>query len=201
MPLVNACFASPHSSLPGEGDTDIMVLLNVAYTDSDPPPCQAWPANDLPRLIRALEYIPKEARNFNYSRTVAISLQMGVARYLMHAVYRNVQRAVNKKCNGATFLPYSEVCQPPTATVTIEDAVFDISRGPPTILRTWNTFELLETKAKRIMSEKNIRSNFTWFLWNVHLTDFTSQCLPGGPFDRVKKFRNLYRTEYGKMSG
>ncbi|XP_077536828.1 uncharacterized protein LOC144149169 isoform X2 [Haemaphysalis longicornis] len=143
MPLVNACFASPHSSLPGEGDTDIMVLLNVAYTDSDPPPCQAWPANDLPRLV----------------------------------------------------------CQPPTATVTIEDAVFDISRGPPTILRTWNTFELLETKAKRIMSEKNIRSNFTWFLWNVHLTDFTSQCLPGGPFDRVKKFRNLYRTEYGKMSG
>ncbi|KAH7972598.1 hypothetical protein HPB52_013826 [Rhipicephalus sanguineus] len=61
-----------------------------------------------------------------------------------------------------------------------------------TILHSFDTFAQMKEKAMLIMETPGRRANFTWFLYNVELTDVTRQCLPGGPFDRLKEFKNFY---------
>lgn len=48
------------------------------------------------------------------------------------------------------------------------------------------------------MNRPGRRSNFSWFLFNVELTDVTGECLKGGPFERVKEFKKFYVDEVPK---
>ncbi|KAH7938607.1 hypothetical protein HPB51_028875 [Rhipicephalus microplus] len=49
--------------------------------------------------------------------------------------------------------------------------------------------------AKVIMNKPERRANFSWFLFNVELTDVTRHCLTEGPFDRLKQFKEFYLNE------
>ncbi|XP_049276410.1 uncharacterized protein LOC125760403 [Rhipicephalus sanguineus] len=48
------------------------------------------------------------------------------------------------------------------------------------------------SQAGFVMNSRRRRANFTWFLFNVHLTDISKKCHPNGPFERLKEFRKFY---------
>ncbi|XP_077548657.1 uncharacterized protein LOC144161994 [Haemaphysalis longicornis] len=194
----------------GKGDVDITVALNTIPTEHDIIQCFVRPVNALqssndrvPTLVRTLEFNKRGITGYRpvtYPRTVAFSLQMGVAQYMMEtATDGEVKNTLHKKCYRFNLLDYSQVCQATAASVTEENTTIDITPGPPTTLRSYDTLELLKAKATLIMGHEDIPANFTWFMWNVHLTDTTSKCLTGGPFYRLKKFRSHYKREYHKI--
>ncbi|XP_075742278.1 uncharacterized protein LOC142795943, partial [Rhipicephalus microplus] len=127
---------------------------------------------------------------------IAFALQMGVVYYTLHQEYDLPISALYQGCNGFGVTDYSQACQADTTELTFERTVIGLI--PPEVVQMFggrrlflshDTLDLMEMKASRIMSRSDIRDKFTWFLFNVHLTDHTKSCLPGGPFERLKGFR------------
>ncbi|KAH8028111.1 hypothetical protein HPB51_013158 [Rhipicephalus microplus] len=56
------------------------------------------------------------------------------------------------------------------------------------------------SQAAVIMSKPNRRGNFTWFLFNVELTDITRQCVKDGPHKRLKEFKKFFVSEAQKTA-
>ncbi|KAL3218024.1 hypothetical protein MRX96_031852 [Rhipicephalus microplus] len=74
-----------------------------------------------------------------------------------------------------------------------------------TFFITFDSLDTMKEKAHLVMSSKDRKHKFTWFLFNVHLTDVTNLCFtpkpgaaPSTEMQRLKKFREFYYAESQK---
>ncbi|XP_077524174.1 uncharacterized protein LOC144135375 [Amblyomma americanum] len=188
-------------------DVDIVVIITSVLTVPSRQTCMALPANavrspnvNTPTLDKAL---PIARADFGRGRlTVAFSFQMGVVTYFMNTSANTAFDALYKECIGMAVSDYSQACQTPPTNLQSEKIVIGLKTPQAsqtlhkTILQSYDTLDFMKEKAMYVMNTPNRRENFTWFLFNVHLTDFTGRCLTQGPFERVKGFRDFYHAEW-----
>ncbi|KAL1440625.1 hypothetical protein MTO96_009183 [Rhipicephalus appendiculatus] len=136
------------------------------------------------------------------SLMVAFSFQMGVIFYNMSKDYPHANESVYQECNNLAETDYSQAraCQGETAVLNYEKTSIGLSTREQkvdlgrVIFQTFDTLDLMKDKAQLVMNKIYRPENVSWFLFNVHLTDLTQTCLKG-PFERLKGFRDFYRTQ------
>ncbi|KAL3186838.1 hypothetical protein MRX96_026800 [Rhipicephalus microplus] len=183
-------------------EVDVVTIITTPLEQPDRRQCITLPVN---ALDSQNEFVPKMEAAYRFAKAgfgkpsvlVAFALQMGVVYYTLHQEYDLPISALYQGCNGFGVTDYSQACQADTTELTFERTVIGLI--PPEVVQMFgdrrlflshDTLDLMEMKASRIMSRSDIRDKFTWFLFNVHLTDHTKSCLPGGPFERLKGFRH-----------
>ncbi|XP_075556711.1 uncharacterized protein LOC142588778 [Dermacentor variabilis] len=142
------------------------------------------------------------------SLIVAFALQMGVVYYTLGKEYDVAISASYQSCTGFGLADYSQACQADTYELNFEKVVIALNDAENVqvfdgrrIFQTHDTLDLMKLKASQIMAKPDTRANFTWFLFNVHLTDATNMCLNDGPFSRVKGFRDFFYREAHRQKG
>ncbi|KAL3169649.1 hypothetical protein MRX96_015485 [Rhipicephalus microplus] len=95
-------------------------------------------------------------------------------------------------------MPEKEACQAHTVDLNLEKAVIGLNNAESAtlfdnrnIFQSHDTLTRMKEKAEMIMSRSDTRVNFTWLLWNVHLTDVTRTCLTGGTFRASEGIQGL----------
>ncbi|KAL1414860.1 hypothetical protein MTO96_007122 [Rhipicephalus appendiculatus] len=178
-------------------DVDVVTVISAPLEQPDRRQCITLPVNALEsqnNFVPTMEgaYRMAKAGFGKPSVLVAFALQMGVVYYTLNQAYDLPISAMYQPCTGFG------ACQADTTELTSERTVIGLLQ-PDTVqlfsqmlFQSYDTLDLMEMKSSRIMSKADIRANFTWFLFNVHLTDHTKSCLPGGPFERLKGFRHYF---------
>ncbi|KAK8783826.1 hypothetical protein V5799_009804 [Amblyomma americanum] len=130
---------------------------------------------------------------------VESKMLLAVDTEISYAAFRNACKLYTESTCGLSFDVRSDV----DIVVIITSVLTSPNRLPCTTLPA-NALKspstLLLPMANVIMGTPGIRANFTWFLFNVHLTDLTGRCLTGGPFDRVKGFRDFYKLQWQRLN-
>ncbi|XP_065301192.1 uncharacterized protein [Dermacentor albipictus] len=183
-------------------EVDIVVILSTILTTPSPERCITLPVNayksrDLhpPSLDKAYRMATSQ-----FSRPdllVALALQMGVVVYSFEERPNSAKSALYEHCTGFDISDYSEACQVPKTDLNIEKTAvgLDTTAQSKPLMRdrmlAFDTLNHLIVKATIIMQKPDVRTNLSWLLLNVDMTDSTGHCLPA-PFDRVKGFRDFY---------
>ncbi|XP_077523473.1 uncharacterized protein LOC144134432 [Amblyomma americanum] len=192
-------------------DVDIVVIITSVLTSPNRLPCTTLPANALKSpstlLLPMEKAVPMALSNFGIpSLTVAFSFQMGVLLYRTQQRHAHPFDALYKECTSMSISDYSTACGVTPQELHSERITIGFSSNRSfadtgkVVLQTFDTLRFMMDKANVIMGTPGIRANFTWFLFNVHLTDLTGRCLTRGPFDRVKGFRDFYRLQWQRLN-
>ncbi|KAL1469495.1 hypothetical protein MTO96_025005 [Rhipicephalus appendiculatus] len=162
---------------------DIIVVITCVLSVPSASRCIAMP----PTTFRSIsnypprfDYLVKMAdESFDIpSQVLAFSFQMGTLIYNMTYPHR---------------VPADATCERDEKMLTAEKAAGSIATVQGrTLFYTYDTVETMKEKAEFVMTTNNRRANFTWFLFNVHLTDISQKCHPNGPFERLREFRKFY---------
>ncbi|XP_077523470.1 uncharacterized protein LOC144134428 [Amblyomma americanum] len=187
-------------------DVDIVVIITSILTIPSRSQCTTLPANAMrslnpmtPTMENAL--LTAMASFGKPGLTVAFSFQMGVLFYKLKERHTAPLSALYKECESMSVSDYSQACQVGTAELYSEKTVIGLNSQESVqslggqYLQSHDTLSFMKEKAKIVMNTPGRRPLFTWFLFNVHLTDVTGRCLPGGPFERLKGFRDFYYEE------
>ncbi|XP_070378387.1 uncharacterized protein [Dermacentor albipictus] len=193
-------------------DVDVLVIITTIITIPSIYECITLPVNahKSPKAYTpTLEHAFRMAREGfgRRSLTVAFSFQMGVVMYTLKKNYSLPINALYEPCSYFAITDYSQACQPVKAELNLEKS--NIGFNNPSsqnflkknIFHTFDTVSQMQDKAMLIMEMPGRRANFSWFLINVHLTDVTRSCLPKGPFQRVKEFKEFYYNLAQKPAG
>ncbi|XP_075723874.1 uncharacterized protein LOC142765953 [Rhipicephalus microplus] len=185
-------------------DVDIVVIITTYLMPEGRHDCITLPVNAMKSpnpYTPALEDASNLAKEgfASPSTIVAFTLQMGVPYYILTKQYGRPIDAMYEPCRMFGLTDYSQACQAHTVDLNLEKAVIGLNNAESAtlfdnrnIFQSHDTLTRMKEKAEMIMSRSDTRVNFTWLLWNVHLTDVTRTCLTGGPFERVKGFRDFF---------
>ncbi|KAL1414854.1 hypothetical protein MTO96_007116 [Rhipicephalus appendiculatus] len=194
-------------------DVDIVVIITSFLMPHGRRDCLTFPVNAMKspnQYTPALDDASNMAKEgfATPSTIVAFTFQMGVPYYVLPDQYIRIIDAMYEPCHVFGLTDYSQAsrhfsraCQARTIDLSLEKAVIGLNKVESaklfnkTIFQSHDTLAFMKEKAEVIMSRPDTRVNFTWLLWNVHLTDFTHLCLPGGPFERVKGFRDFFHQQ------
>ncbi|KAL1481462.1 hypothetical protein MTO96_015612 [Rhipicephalus appendiculatus] len=170
---------------------DIIVVITSVLSVPSATKCIAMPPTALrsasdspPRFDRAVAMA--EEKFGAQSQLLAFSFQMGTLIYNMTEEYRLPTDALYKTCTGFIVTDSSQICEREEILLTAEYAV-----GSLAAIQYRRLFYTYDT-AGFVMNSRKRRPEFTWFLFNVHLTDISKKCHPDGPFERLKEFRKFY---------
>ncbi|KAL1481464.1 hypothetical protein MTO96_015614, partial [Rhipicephalus appendiculatus] len=162
---------------------DIVVVITCVLSVPSASRCIAMP----PTTFRSIsdypprfDYFVKMAdESFDIpSQVLAFSFQMGTLIYNMTYPHR---------------VPADATCERDEKMLAAEKAAGSIATVQGrTLFYTYDTVETMKEKAEFVMTTNKRRANFTWFLFNVHLTDISQKCHPNGPFERLREFRKFY---------
>uniref|UniRef100_A0A6M2D8W5 Uncharacterized protein n=1 Tax=Rhipicephalus microplus TaxID=6941 RepID=A0A6M2D8W5_RHIMP len=191
-------------------DVDVLVVISTVVSIPSQSSCMTLPSNALmseDRHAPNMEGASIMARDtFGRSSViVAFALQMGVITYTMTDTHDRANDALYKNCTGFGITDYSQACQVSGEELGTAKTMISINNNASvslfnrtinrTMFQTFDTTAQMKDKAKVIMNKPERRANFSWFLFNVELTDVTGHCLPEGPFDRLKQFKEFYLNE------
>ncbi|XP_077524170.1 uncharacterized protein LOC144135371 [Amblyomma americanum] len=131
----------------------------------------------------------------------AFTFQMGVVSYRMRDTHGNVSDAIYKPCLDVVVGDMSRSCQGTAEEIQPEKTMAAISdiKGK-TYFYVFDSTKTMTDKAKDTMNSPSVREQFTWFLLNVHLTDFGGRCLLT-PFERVTNFKTFFHQERAMKYG
>ncbi|XP_049276409.1 uncharacterized protein LOC125760402 [Rhipicephalus sanguineus] len=141
------------------------------------------------------DYVVKMANeSFNPpSQVLAFSFQMGTLIYNMTYAHRLPADAVYENCSGFILGDSSLTCEREEEILTAENAAGSVATVQGrTLFYTYDTVKTMREKAEFVMTTNKRRANFTWFLFNVHLTDISKKCHLNSPFERLREFRKFY---------
>ncbi|KAH7942132.1 hypothetical protein HPB49_021041 [Dermacentor silvarum] len=177
---------------------DIVVFITCVLTVPSSLRCIAMPPTVMrstseypPALEKALPLALDSFRTS--SEVVAFSFQMGTVIYNMTEKHGSALDALYKECNSSILGDQSQTCESAATTLKTEVAPISITTVQQrTLFYSYETVQTMKEKAEYVMAAKNRRAKFTWFLFNVHLTDISKKCHPNGPFERLKEFRKFY---------
>lgn len=190
-------------SVPG---VDVVVLLTAFVTILNKQSCtalpsSAWQSTD-PRLLTFDQALSvAQAAITRPDVTTAFAFQMGVVSYRLRNAARNVYDAIYKPCMGALLGEMSQACQGTPEELSPEEIM-----GSVAAIRTASYFVVFDStqtmmkKGTNVLSSPLLRDKFTWFLLNVHLTDFSGLC-PLTPFERVTQFKDFFHQEWTRRRG
>ncbi|KAH6925789.1 hypothetical protein HPB50_009924 [Hyalomma asiaticum] len=106
------------------------------------------------------------------------------------------------------FIATSEKsCQSPTTLLNREATAISLTsteagqRFNRFWIQAYDTTNYMKSKVRMMLGRPGVRFNISWMLLNVHLTDATKRCLTGGPFQRLKEFREFHYKEPRMISG
>lgn len=180
---------------------DILVVITCVLTVPSSKDCIAMPPTAMrstskypPTFEKAL---PLATNKFQVSSdvVVAFSFQMATVIYNMTEKYTKATDALYKKCNSFILGDQSQTCESPETTPANELVSIGINSAQKRMLfYSYDTEQTMKRKAQYVMTAKNRRAKFTWFLFNVHLTDISKKCYTDGPFTRLKGFRKFFDT-------
>ncbi|XP_075556679.1 uncharacterized protein LOC142588745 [Dermacentor variabilis] len=180
---------------------DILVVITCVLTVPSSQDCIAMPPTAMrstskypPTFEKALPLATNKLQ-VSSKVVVAFSFQMATVIYNMTEKHGKATDALYKNCNSFILGDQSQTCESPETTPTNEVTPIGINSAQRrTLFYSYDTPETMKKKAEYVMAAKNRRAKFTWFLFNVHLTDISKKCYTDGPFVRLKKFRKLYDT-------
>ncbi|KAL3218569.1 hypothetical protein MRX96_031501 [Rhipicephalus microplus] len=124
------------------------------------------------------------------SQVLAFAFQMGTLIYNMTYPHRRPADAVYENCSGFIIGDSSQLKEEILTAEKAAGSVANVQRR--TLFYTYDTVETMREKAEFVMTTNRKRANFTWFLFNVHLTDISKKCRPNGPFERLREFRKFH---------
>ncbi|XP_050037394.2 uncharacterized protein [Dermacentor andersoni] len=120
---------------------------------------------------------------------------MAILIYNMTKKYGNATDALYQKCNSFILGDQSQTCESAETTPNNELTPIGItSTQRRTLFYSYDIEDTMKKKTEYVMAAKDRRAKFTWFLFNVHLTDISKKCYTDGPFVRLNAFRKLYDT-------
>ncbi|XP_077524175.1 uncharacterized protein LOC144135376 [Amblyomma americanum] len=135
-------------------------------------------------------------------KTVAFTFQMGTAIFEMAENYTTYWKALYKPCRVVLIKDRSRWCGPyieRSVHLDWEETFALVAQvSGKTYFLSLDIMHTLLSKAQQVIYTRDLRENFTWFLFNVHLMGLT-QCIDP-PRARLEKFRgffNQYITERG----
>ncbi|XP_077486320.1 uncharacterized protein LOC144097476 [Amblyomma americanum] len=121
----------------------------------------------------------------------AFAFQMGAVTYSMRDRLGRVSEAIYKPCVGALLGDMSQSCEVTPVKILPENIMAGIADVEgKTIFFVFDTAQTMVDKATNVMRSPTVRDHFTWLLLNVHLTDFSAQCL-SNPYERVTNFKTF----------
>ncbi|XP_070378382.1 uncharacterized protein [Dermacentor albipictus] len=184
-------------------DLDILVIITSFLTLGDRHECITLPVNAMKspnRFVPTLDAasVMAKAEFARPSIVVAFTFQMGVPYYVLTKEYNPIIEAMYEPCTLFGISDYSQACQADSTDLSLEKTVIGLNKAESMkllgkkIFQSHDTLHYMTEKAKIIMERPDTRVNLSWFLWDVHLTDTTRTCLTGGPFERVKGFRDFF---------
>lgn len=192
-------------------DVDVLVVITTVLSVPTHSQCITLASNALksedahsPNMESAFTMI--RDRYGTPSVLIAFSLQMGVIMYSLKGLYTKPADALYKPCYGFAVTDYSQACQLKASVAPNEKSMIATNTHDSstffnrTIFQTYDTVAQMKEKAAVIMSKPNRRGNFTWFLFNVELTDITRQCVKDGPHKRLKEFKKFFVSEAQKTA-
>nr|XP_037291350.1 uncharacterized protein LOC119187269 [Rhipicephalus microplus] len=114
--------------------------------------------------------------------------------------------AAYQRCTRFAIGSMPESCEGSTTKLQSEKVMAGINTAVNrTFFITFDSLDTMKEKADLVMSSKDRKHKFTWFLFNVHLTDVTNVCFtpkpgvaPSTEMQRLKKFREFYYAESQK---
>lgn len=185
-------------------DVDILVIITSFLSPEGRHDCITLPVNAMKspnEYTPALDDASHMAKE-GFARpsvVVAFTFFMGVPYYVLTKEYSRPLDAMYKPCTMFGVTDYSQACQADTADLNLEKTVIGMNKAESVkllsdkrIFQSHDTLIRMREKAQIIMERPDTRANLTWLLWDVHLTDVTRNCLSGGPFQRVKGFRDFF---------
>ncbi|KAL3169458.1 hypothetical protein MRX96_045511 [Rhipicephalus microplus] len=209
-------------SLDVRDDVTVVVIITCVLTVRSLSTCKAMPAsawdpkNNMMSSMK--NTIPMKTTSFaTNAKIVAFAFQMGVLNYHMPVRFMKPEYAAYQRCTRFAIgsMPEVRVCylaygffmrRQYHRNYKMRRIMAGINTAANrTFFITFDSLDTRKEKAHLVMSSKDRKDKFTWFLFNVHLTDVTNVCFtpkpgvaPSTEMQRLKKFREFYYTESQK---
>nr|XP_037289337.1 uncharacterized protein LOC119182746 [Rhipicephalus microplus] len=192
-------------------DVTVVVIITCVLTVRSLSTCKAMPAsawdpkNNMMSSMK--NTIPMKTTSFaTNAKIVAFAFQMGVLNYHMPVRFMKPEYAAYQRCTRFAIGSMPESCEGSTTKLQSEKVMAGINTAVNrTFFITFDSLDTMKEKADLVMSSKDRKHKFTWFLFNVHLTDVTNVCFtpkpgvaPSTEMQRLKKFREFYYAESQK---
>ncbi|XP_054928075.1 uncharacterized protein [Dermacentor andersoni] len=180
---------------------DILVIITCVLTVPSTQDCIAMPPTALRSTskypVTFEKALPLATNKFPISSNVvvAFSFQISILIYNMTNKYVNATDALYQKCNSFILGDQQQTCESAETTPKNELTPIGITNTQNrTLFYSYDIEDTLKEKVEYVMAAKDRRANFSWFMFNVHLTDISKKCYFYGSFVRLKEMRKLHDT-------
>lgn len=183
-----------------KSDIDTVIIISSFNSWlADMKDCKSVPPNIIdgvsgfPYLAQNMEVVNKEneAVYGKQDVVVGLSLEMGAMMYTYHSAQNDPLRSYAfKECKTATLMPLDMACSSKERE-KVMDVNVAFGEGTKEVVLFFDDSATLKEKIEYV-KETQLRRNFAWLYFDVHMTDFRNQCGFKNPFQLIQTLRSEF---------
>ncbi|KAH8027706.1 hypothetical protein HPB51_007256 [Rhipicephalus microplus] len=177
----------------------VIIISSFNSWLADMKDCKSVPPNIIdgvsgfPYLAQNMEVVNKanEAVYGKQDVVVGLSLEMGAMMYTYHSAQNDPLRSYAfKECKTATLMPLDMACSSKERE-KVMDVNVAFGEGTKEVVLFFDDSATLKEKIEYV-KETQLRRNFAWLYFDVHMTDFRNQCGFKNPFQLIQTLRSEF---------